>query len=162
MRVRSDQSPTSGIRLNRSKIAFVARSMTSGASELHRPLPQNCLYVHSKGSKDALRRAAASTRRSSPAVHATHRTVAAWAKGSASATPLSQLLSQVPVRIGLLNPSAANSRTLTLYHLAKVHDTGGRRFLCLAHSSGPVGVLNMSDTVKKQLKKRGKRKHGRC
>ena len=42
----------------------------------------------------------------------------------------------------------------------KVYDTSERVVLCFVHPSQPRSVLAMSDTVNKQPKKRGKRKHG--
>ena len=68
--------------------------------EFRHPLGEKCLYAASREAKYALRHAAASTEPSHPAVHATHQTVAACAKASANATPLPQLLAQVPVKIG--------------------------------------------------------------
>ena len=64
--------------------------------------------------------------------------------------PPSQLLSQLPGCIRVSNPTAAKQGT----------HTGERLFWRLARSLRPRGVLSMSDTIKKQLKKRGKRKHG--
>ena len=144
------------MRLNNSRIALVARSMTSGHSTSHHPLRQDCLYKHSREAKNALMHAVTSTGRSPPAVHATRQTVAACEKAAANClSPFSAAFTgssqyRVP------NPSAASSRTLTLY---KLYDTG-ERLLCLVHPSGPRSVLTMSDAVNKQLKKRGKRKHG--
>lgn len=106
--------------------------------------------------------AVTSTARSPHAVHATRQLLRRARKLQQTVSTLHPPFSAAftgSSQYRVPNPSAASSQTLTLY---KLYDTGKRLFLCLLHPSGPISVLTMSDTVNKQLKKRGKRKHGRC